>query len=60
VTVLHVRDFPDDLHRKLRVAAAARDETIRDIVIAAIGQELERRGDQEEAAEEAAEEEDTA
>jgi plasmid stability protein len=32
MATLQIKDFPDDLHRRLRVAAAERDMTLRDLV----------------------------
>lgn len=31
MATLQIKEFPDDLHRRLRVAAAERDMTLRDI-----------------------------
>lgn len=31
MATLQIKDFPDDLHRRLRVAAAERDMTLRDV-----------------------------
>lgn len=48
--MLNIRDVPDDLHRKLRVAAAERGESQRALVLRAIEHELERlRGEEPEA-----------
>ena len=41
--VLQVRDFPKDLHARLRVAAAQEGVPLRTLVIAAVEHELERR-----------------
>jgi plasmid stability protein len=47
--VLTIRNWPDDLHRKLRVTALQRGETLRALMIRAAEQELERieRGEDE-------------
>jgi hypothetical protein len=41
--VLVVKSFPAKLHRALKMQAAADDEQIREIVIAAVSAELARR-----------------
>lgn len=48
--MLQIREFPDDLHRRLRVAAAQRDVPLRELVIQAAEEKLailesEERGD---------------
>jgi plasmid stability protein len=42
VATLYVKEFPDDLHRRARVAAAERDETLKALVTRAVEAELER------------------
>jgi hypothetical protein len=42
VSVLSIKEFPDDLHRDAKVAAARRDEPLRELVIRALRAELER------------------
>jgi plasmid stability protein len=42
VATLYIRNWPDDVHRRLRVAAAENDETIKDIVLRAVEAELEK------------------
>jgi plasmid stability protein len=42
VAILYIRDVPDDLHRRLRVAAAQRDESMRALVLRAVEHELDR------------------
>ena len=38
MAVLSIKDFPDELYRKLKIQAATDGETLRDYVIAALGQ----------------------
>lgn len=40
MATLYIRNWPDDVHRRLRVAAAENDETIKDIVLRAVEAEL--------------------
>lgn len=40
--MLTIRDWPDDLHRDVKVEAAKGDETMRDLVIRAVQREVER------------------
>jgi plasmid stability protein len=42
MSVINLRDVPDDLHRRLRVAAAQRGEHQRDLILRAIERELDR------------------
>lgn len=42
VATLYVRDFPEELQRRLRVAAAMSDETMKDLVIRAVEAEVAR------------------
>jgi plasmid stability protein len=42
VPTLYVRDVPDDLHRRLKVAAAQRGVSLRALVLAAVEREVER------------------
>lgn len=39
---LNVRNFPDDLYREIKVAAAKEGKTLKDWVIEAIKEKLER------------------
>lgn len=41
--MLQIRDFPDDLHKRAKLAAVEGDESLRALVIAAVERELERR-----------------
>jgi plasmid stability protein len=40
--VLHIRDFDDELQRRLRIAASIHDTTMKAIIEAAVRRELER------------------
>jgi plasmid stability protein len=40
--VLHIRDFDDDLQRRLRIAASVHDTTMKAIIEAAVQRELDR------------------
>lgn len=40
VATLYIRDFPDDLQRRIRVAAAQGDETMKALIIRAVEAEL--------------------
>lgn len=40
--MLHVRDFPADLHKRVKGLALKKDETLRDLVIRAMEREAER------------------
>ena len=42
VTVLHIRDVPDKLHRDARVEALKAGESLKDLVLRAIEREVER------------------
>jgi hypothetical protein len=43
VSVLHVRNFPDDLHHEANVEAALDRTSLRELVIEAVQREIERR-----------------
>jgi plasmid stability protein len=43
VTVLHVRNFPDELHHEAHVEAAIDRTSLRELVIEAVRREIERR-----------------
>jgi hypothetical protein len=43
VSVLHVRNFPDDLHHEANVEAALDRTSLRELVIEAVRRELDRR-----------------
>jgi plasmid stability protein len=43
VTVLHIRNFPDDLHRDLKVEAAMSSQPLLAVVEEAVRRELDRR-----------------
>lgn len=40
MATLYIRDFPEDLQRRLRVAAALQDESMKDLVIRAVEAEV--------------------
>jgi hypothetical protein len=42
MSVFQIRDFPDDLHYRMRIAAAKAPESQRALAIRAIERELER------------------
>ena len=42
MNALNVRYFPDDLHREMKVAAAKEGKTLKDWLIEAIKEKLER------------------
>ena len=42
VATLYIRDFPDDLQRRLRVAAARIDESMKTVVIRAVEREVDK------------------
>jgi predicted HicB family RNase H-like nuclease len=46
VALLHVRDVPDDLHRAARITAIEDGISLRELVIAALEREVERRRQQ--------------
>jgi hypothetical protein len=41
---LHIKDFPDDLQRQIKVAAAQRDESMKALIIRACEAELAKLG----------------
>jgi hypothetical protein len=43
VSVLHVRNFPDELHHEANVEAALDRTSLRELVIEAVRREIERR-----------------
>ena len=43
--VLSVRNFPKDVHRKAKIQAAIEGIPLKDLIVKAIGEYLERRGD---------------
>lgn len=45
--MLSIKEFPDDLHRDAKVAAARRDEPLRELVMRALRNELERLAQEE-------------
>lgn len=40
--MLHIKDFPSDLHKKLKGLALDSDETLRELVIRGLASEAER------------------
>jgi plasmid stability protein len=48
VTVLHIRNFDDDLHHELKVEAARDRTSLREVVEEAVRRELDRRERQRE------------
>lgn len=40
--MLHIKDFPSDLHKRLKGLALDSDETLRELIIRAAGAEAER------------------
>ena len=42
VATLYIREFPDTLQRRLRVAAAQHDESMKSVVIRAVERELDK------------------
>ena len=40
--VLNIKDFPDDLHRQVKIQAAIEGVTLRDLVFKALREYLER------------------
>ncbi|HET6917971.1 MAG TPA: hypothetical protein VFI46_00745 [Jiangellaceae bacterium] len=44
MSVLHIKDFPDDLHRAARIAAIEDEVSLRELVIQAVRREVGRRG----------------
>lgn len=42
MAVLHVKDFPEDLQHRLRMAAVAREETVKALVERAIAELLDK------------------
>ena len=43
MTVLNIKDFPDDLHRKAKAEAALMGVSMKELIIRAIQEYLERR-----------------
>ena len=43
MTVLNIKDFPDDLHRKAKAEAALMGTSMKELIIRAIQEYLERR-----------------
>ena len=42
VPIVYIRDVPDDLHRRIRVAAATQGESMRALALRALEREVER------------------
>lgn len=42
MNALNIRNFPDDLHREMKVTAAKEGRTIREWIIEAVKEKLER------------------
>jgi plasmid stability protein len=43
MSVLSIRNFPEDLFRKLKIHAAIEGTTVKDFVIGALDQEIKRK-----------------
>ena len=43
---VNIRDFPEELHYRAKIQAARERITLRELVIRAVGEYLEKRGDQ--------------
>lgn len=44
MAALNLRDFPDELHRKMKAAAAMEGISMKDLIIKVVEEYLERKG----------------
>jgi len=44
IRVIHMKGFPADLHRQAKIAAATEGVTLKEIIIKALREYLERKG----------------